>query len=48
MIGYGSHTLMPTERNYKLHSGKRGFLACDGVLERLLVLQFRAYGLYKQ
>lgn len=42
VIGYGSRTLTPTERNYKLHSWKLEFLA----LKWAVTKRFRNYLFY--
>lgn len=42
VIGYGSRTLTPAERNYPLHSGKLEFLA----LKWAICEQFRDYLYY--
>lgn len=43
VIGYGSRTLTPTEKNYKLHSGKLEFLALKwAVTERFRDYLFHA------
>lgn len=42
VIGYGSRTLTPTERNYRLHSGKLEFLA----LKWAICEKFRDYLFY--
>lgn len=36
VIGYGSRTLSPAEKNYRLHSGKLEFLALNGFLWNVL------------
>lgn len=42
VIGYGSRTLTPAEKNYHLHSGKLEFLA----LKRAICERFRDYLFY--
>ncbi len=37
VVGYGSRTLTPAERNYKLHSGKLEFLGSNGQLQSVSV-----------
>jgi len=44
VIGYGSRTLTPAERNYRLHSGKLEFLA----LKWAICEKFRDYLFYSQ
>ncbi len=44
VIGYGSRTLTPAERNYRLHSGKLEFLA----LKWAICEKFRDYLFYAQ
>lgn len=50
VIGYGSRTLTPAERNYRLHSGKLEFLAvgCLREIQGLLVLRPTFYHLHRQ